>query len=186
MISVNKPEPIRRVVVGVDQGKPVVLSDQRQVRHFEHLPGFTNTLMWATSGRPQVGDAVEFANDPAPAISSFLPPVGGTRFMVVTFPPDSSMADPAFDGAAFGAEVAQKVPGLAQTFEQDNPAMHTTDSVDYGVVLSGEIWLDLGTGEEVHLKQHEVVVQHGNRHGWRNKGTSPVTMLFVLVGAERK
>lgn len=178
------PKEFRRVVVGAKHGKPTVLSDERWCTRYDNLPDFSNTLMWQTPSVPQVGSH-ELAADPVPAVTSFLPPVGGTSFMIVNFPPDSQMAQPSFDGAAFGAEVGQKVPGLAQTFEAEDPAMHTTDTVDYGVVLEGEIWLDLG-GEEIHLKKHDVVIQNGARHGWRNKGEASVTMLFVLIGAQRQ
>ena len=61
--------------------------------------------------------------------------------------------------------------------------MHTTPTVDYGVVLDGEVWLELDDGKTVHLKEHDVVVQNGTRHAWRNKGTKPATMAFVLIGA---
>jgi quercetin dioxygenase-like cupin family protein len=68
----------------------------------------------------------------------------------------------------------------------DDPGMHTTDSVDYDVVLEGEITLELDDGKEVQLKKHDVVVQNGNRHAWRNKSSAPAVMLFVLIGAKRK
>jgi quercetin dioxygenase-like cupin family protein len=63
--------------------------------------------------------------------------------------------------------------------------MHTTDSVDYDVVLDGEIVLELDDGQTVQLYKHDVVVQHGTRHAWRNVSDRPVTTLFVLVGAKR-
>ncbi|QIM48580.1 cupin domain-containing protein [Pusillimonas sp. DMV24BSW_D] len=185
MVQATSPQPIRRVVIANKNGKPSVISDTQTVRTFDNHPAFANTLLWATPSQPKVGNA-ELATDPVQPTTNFLPPVGGTRFMIVTFPSDALMGDPSFDGAAFGAEVAQKTPGLAQTFEMDDPAMHTTDTVDYAVVLDGEIWLDLGTGEELHLKKHDVVIQNGARHGWRNKGTDAATMLFVLIGAERR
>lgn len=178
------PQAIRRVVIGSKDGKPSVLSDELSYTRYQSWPDFSNTLIWQTPSAPQVGSH-ELARDPVPAVTNFLPPVGGTSFMIVNFPPDSHMADPSFDGAAFGAEVGSKVPGLAQTFEAEDPAMHTTDTVDYGVVLEGEIWLDLG-GEEVQLKKHDIVIQNGARHGWRNKGAKSVTMLFVLIGAQRQ
>lgn len=180
----SAPKEFRRIVVGRKDGKPTVLSDERKLTRYEHFPDFSNTLMWQTPSAPQVGSH-ELVQDPVPAVTSFLPPVGGTSFMIVNFPPDSHMGHPDFNGAAFGEEVGRKVPGLAQTFEQEDPAMHTTDTVDYGVVLEGEIWLDLG-GEEVHLQKHDIVIQNGARHGWRNKGDASVTMLFVLVGARRR
>jgi len=179
------PAPIRRVVIGAQNGKPVILSDERSVREFDNLPGFSNTLMWTTPAQPQVGQPA-LAADPVPAVTTFVPPVGETRFMIVTFPPDASMGDPGFNGEAFGKELAEKMPGLAELFEPEDPAMHVTDSVDYGVVLDGEVWLDLGAGEEVHLKRHDVVIQNGARHGWRNKSAGIATMLFVLIGAQRQ
>lgn len=182
--QVNSPKPIRRVVIGCKDGTPTVLSDERSLGSFESWPQFSNTLLWSTPSQPKVGSHL-LAQDPVPATVSFLPPVGGTSFMIVTFPPDAQMADPGFDGPGFGEEVALKVPGLAQTFEQEDPAMHTTDTVDYGIVLEGEIWLDIGQ-EEVHLSKHDVVIQNGARHGWRNKGNTVTTMLFVLIGAQRQ
>jgi hypothetical protein len=177
------PEPVRRVVIANKNGQPAVLSDERLLVSFTNLPEFASTLLWQTPPTPQIGSA-ELARDPVPAMTRYLPPVGGTSFMVVNFPPDSLMASPSFDGMAFGAEAAAKLPGLAQTFEMQDPAMHTTETVDYGIVLDGEIWLDLGA-ETVHLKKHDVAIQHGTRHGWRNKGQASATMLFVLIGAQR-
>lgn len=178
------PKEFRRVVIGNKDGKPTVLSDQRHCTRYDSHPDFSNTLMWQTPSVPKVGTA-ELAQDPVPRVTNFLPPVGGTSFMIVNFPPDSQMGHPDFDGAAFGEEVGRRVPGLAQTFEAEDPAMHVTDTVDYGIVLEGEVWLDLG-GEEIHLKKHDIVIQNGARHGWRNKGDASVTMLFVLIGAQRQ
>lgn len=61
--------------------------------------------------------------------------------------------------------------------------MHTTPTVDYDVVIEGEVWLELSEGE-VHLTTGDVVVQHGTRHAWRNKGDKPATVLAVLIGAQ--
>jgi mannose-6-phosphate isomerase-like protein (cupin superfamily) len=116
----------------------------------------------------------------------FVPGPGETRLMFVTFPPDAVMMRADFDPAAFGAEFAQNAPGLAERFEMDSPGMHTTDSIDYDVVLEGEIVLELDGGKEVLLKAHDVCVQHGTRHAWRNRSDKPATMLFVLVGASRR
>jgi hypothetical protein len=69
--------------------------------------------------------------------------------------------------------------------EPENPGMHTTPTIDYGFVLNVEIWLELDDGKTVHLKEHDVVVQNGARHAWRNKSDKPVTMAFVLIGAKQ-
>ena len=63
--------------------------------------------------------------------------------------------------------------------------MHKTDSVDYGILLDGEIWLELDDGKEVHLKRHDTVIQNGTRHAWRNRSDKPTTIALVLIGAGR-
>ena len=105
--------------------------------------------------------------------------------MIVRFPPDSVFAEPGFDPVAAGREQARHIPGLAERFEAENPGMHTTDTVDYDIVLDGEIWLELDDGAEAHLRQGDVAVQCGTRHAWRNKSARPATMAFVLIGAVR-
>ncbi|HSV34169.1 MAG TPA: cupin domain-containing protein [Ramlibacter sp.] len=178
---------IRRVVAsnGAD-GKSAVQSDGFAPRaaQYQSVPGFASAVLWSTPAAPAVGASVP-AVDATPEVT-FVPGPGETRLLMVTFPPDSVMMRADFDPAAFGAEFAQKAPGLAERFEMDSPGMHTTDSIDYDVVLDGEITLELDGGKEVALKRHDVCVQHGTRHAWRNKSDKPATMLFVLVGATRR
>jgi quercetin dioxygenase-like cupin family protein len=64
-------------------------------------------------------------------------------------------------------------------------AMHATPTVDYAVVLEGEIWLEVDDHQTVHVRRGDVVIQNGTRHGWRNKGSQSATMLFVLHGADQ-
>ncbi|WP_245287910.1 cupin domain-containing protein [Bradyrhizobium sp. Ec3.3] len=139
-------------------------------------------MLWGTAPKPSVpwdgGNVAEGRN-------SVLPDVGETRLMKVTFPPDSVMMSSDFDPAAAGAEYMSRLPGLAERFEPESPGMHTTDSVDYGILLEGEISLELDDGETVALKAGDVVVQNGTRHAWRNPGTKPATLIFVLIGARR-
>ena len=92
-------------------------------------------------------------------------------------------SDRAFDQDAFRREFLAKAPGLAEAMELQDSGMHTTASVDYGVVISGEITLELDDGAMVRLKQGDCVVQNGTRHAWRNSSTTPCIMAFVLVGA---
>ena len=104
----------------------------------------------------------------------------------VVFPPDSVMQRPEFDPMAAGAEYMEHLPNLADKFEVDAPGMHKTDTVDYAIVLDGEVWLELDDGKATRLGKHDVVVQNGTRHAWRNRSDKPVTMLFVLTGASRR
>lgn len=176
---------VRRVVAGVAaDGRSRVFEDALAPRavEFESAPGFAATLLWASGAAELVARG---APHDRTGSATFVPGQGETLLMFVTFPPDSVMMRADFDGAAFGAEFAQKVPGLAETFEADHPGMHTTDSIDYDVVLDGEITLELDDGAQVALRRHDVAVQHGNRHAWRNLGDKPATMLFVLIGMRR-
>ncbi|MEU6223523.1 cupin domain-containing protein [Streptomyces sp. NPDC047042] len=171
---------VRRVVTGVDpSGKPVIASDGEPpvTRQYVHTPGFARSLVWNTTA-PATPSA-----DPTESLKSYIPAPGETIALTVTFPPASVYADPGWDPAAAGAEQLEGTPGLAELFEIDNPGMHTTPTVDYGVVLSGEIVLDLDGGETAVLKPGDLVVQNGTRHAWRNLGTEPATLFFVLIGA---
>ncbi|MDB5806212.1 MAG: cupin domain protein [Betaproteobacteria bacterium] len=78
------------------------------------------------------------------------------------------------DGTVFRVVCLQ--PGAA-------PRIHRTDSVDYAVVISGEIYMELDDGVGVTLRQGDVLVQRGTIHNWFNRGTVPCTIAFVLVGA---
>jgi quercetin dioxygenase-like cupin family protein len=73
--------------------------------------------------------------------------------------------------------VVEFAPGAA-------PRVHRTDSIDYAVVISGEIDMELEKGNEVHLKEGDVLVQRGTVHCWINRGDRPCTIAFVLVDAK--
>jgi hypothetical protein len=135
-------------------------------------------LVWATG--PVRGLADE-ASDPTPAVSNFVPGPGETRFLIVTFPPDAVFGAANFDVEAAVRENLAVSPGLAERFEPDG--MHATPTVDYAIVLDGEIWLELDEGRSTLLRQHDVVVQNGTRHAWRNKSDRSATLAFVLIGA---
>ena len=175
---------VRRVVTGHESGKSVIRNDGSPLwaKDFVHTPGFSSALVWATPSQPLI--PVE-SKDPIASVTSFIPAPGETRLLVVTFPPDSVMASPDFNPVAAAKEQAEECPGLVECFEPDNPGMHTTPTVDYGVVLDGEIWLELDDGTTTLLKRHDIVIQNGTRHAWRNKGTAPATLAFILIGARR-
>ncbi len=177
---------IRRVVTGNDaNGKSVVASDgfPSRGKYFTHTPGFAQFLLWATepgATLPQAG------TDSTPSVRSLHPEPGATRFLFLTMPPDTVMTDENFDGAAALAEHQQETVGIIDRFEPEHPGMHTTDTVDYGIVLEGEIWLELDDGKAVHLMAHDLYVLNGTRHAWRNRSDMPATFVVVMVGTSRK
>jgi quercetin dioxygenase-like cupin family protein len=78
------------------------------------------------------------------------------------------------NGSVF--RIARYEPGVAGRW-------HRTDTIDYGIVLAGELWMQLDTGE-VHLKAGDVVIQRGTLHNWENRGTEPCLMAFILLATE--
>jgi hypothetical protein len=174
---------IRRVVTGVDDaGRSVVVSDTIAPRHhdFASIPGMSETLVWQTApGAPIPASAPDTTHE-APSLVAAR---GATNLKIVRFPPDSVFADPAFDPAAAAAEAAVAQPGLAELFEPDTPGIHRTPTIDYAIVLEGEITLVLDDGVLVPVAQGEVVIQNGTRHGWTNATSEPAVVAFFAVGA---
>jgi quercetin dioxygenase-like cupin family protein len=83
-------------------------------------------------------------------------------------------------------EVEDKMPGFIAHHEPEHPGMHTTDTVDFEYVISGEVWLELDDGVEVQLQAGDTVVQNGTRHAWHNKSSEPCHMVTILIGARRR
>jgi mannose-6-phosphate isomerase-like protein (cupin superfamily) len=176
----KKPPAYRRIVTENVNGKSVVQGDEPlPACEFKTVPGYEHTLVWVNPETPDLSKEQRFDKYP----ESVVPGPGGTSLHFVTFPPGSVFADPSFDGEAAQKESLVRLPGLADHFEKEDPAMHKTNTVDYAVVYEGDIWMELDDGEIRHLNRGDVVVQNGTRHAWRNKGAKPVTMLFFLNGA---
>ncbi|MBB5448063.1 MULTISPECIES: cupin domain-containing protein [unclassified Paraburkholderia] len=175
---------VRRVVTGEKDGKSVIVSDGpvANTHDYAAVPGFQTTLAWATL--QDVAPLPHDGKDPVVGIQSVVPDPHGTRLLVVQFPPESSLDSGDFDPVAAGAEYEAHLPGLAQAFEPDGSGMHRTTSVDYDIIVSGELWLELDDGEIRHLQAGDIVIQNGTRHAWRNRGTAPAVMVAVLIGAE--
>lgn len=174
-------QPIRRVITGHDsRGKAIITEDGPlpTVVPLEGIPGTSFHELWATAGAPA---PIDNGEDPTLRPLSLAPPRHGTRIRVVDIPPDTEdfirhgagrMRDTfAHLGNADASTVAAHSP---------HPLMHRTESVDYGVVLEGEIVLVLDDSE-VALRQGDVVIQRGTNHAWANRSGQVTRMLFILV-----
>ncbi len=176
---------MKRVVTGHDaQGRSVVVFEGPPAREvlFETFPGPRFFEIWGTDSPPSLPVA---QTDPTLEMDSFVAGPGGTRFRLILFPPEGSVTPAASalaDPNAVRSEALRKLPGLAETLEADL-RMHRTDTVDYGVVISGEIWMELDDGREVHLKAGDCLVQNGTRHGWSNRGQESCLVAFIMIGA---
>ena len=83
-------------------------------------------------------------------------------------------------------ELEQKLPGLAAHAERDHPGMHTTATIDYGIVLSGQATLELDDGAKVTLSAGDTYVQNGTRHRWSNPGDVPAVLALTLIGVNHR
>ena len=176
----------RRIVTGRSAtGKALVFSDGDSpwIVDAVHVPQLRTELLWQTAAPTRLPSAVPV--DPAIDANSLLPRAGATSVQVVTFPPDAPATPVSATQAELGADYARAFPGLADRFERDNPGMHVTDTVDYCVVLEGELVMELDDGVTTVLRAQDVVVQNGTRHGWRNRSDQAARMLFVMIGATR-
>ena len=144
------------------------------------LPGSEFHQLWgadSTSSFPDDGSR--------PDAPRYFPPVGGFRFGFFTIPPDGGAGAPAdLDLEAALAEFDQKLPGMAEHLEMEEPGMHTTATIDFGVVLSGQATLELDDGAKVALNVGDTYVQNGTRHRWSNTGDVPAVLAVALIGAE--
>lgn len=174
---------VRMVVTGqTPDGKSVFVSDKEVPPiTLSLVPGMESHRLWGADEPPSLPSDGLPTEQPA-----FFPPDGGYRLVFTTLPPQGAGELPADIDIEKGlAEFEEKVPGMAGHMEPDNPGMHTTHSIDFDIVLSGEVWLELDDGAEVHLKAGDVIVQNGTRHRWTNKGDLPVTFASVIVGLKR-
>jgi mannose-6-phosphate isomerase-like protein (cupin superfamily) len=173
--------PIHRVVTGHDaDGKAVVAIDGPlpTVVEIAAIPGTVFHEVWSTQGSPA---AVDGGDDPTTGPLMLPPPKQGTRLRFVDIPPDT----PEFlaHGAAKMKDAFTQVGDeKASTVKEHSPhpLMHRTESIDYGVVIEGEMTLVLDDSE-VLLKPGSVVVQRGTNHAWANRSGKPCRMLFVLI-----
>lgn len=148
------PRPVRRVVTGhAEDGRATVLVDGPAGAVKSPRPGQFSTLLWCTDDAPATMPVGRDAEDMGMRRLGTYPPERGTRFMIAEYPPGNV------------------------------PRRHRTETVDYVVVLSGRIEMELDDGESVALEAGDVLVQRGTYHAWRNPGPEVCRMVFVLVDA---
>jgi hypothetical protein len=174
---------VRRVVTGQDEaGKSVFVSDELvEPIVVALMPGLEFLNLWGADHTPVV--PTDGARPHAPA---YFPPPPGYRFALFTLPPDGTASlREDVDPRQAVAEVQERMPGLMDHMEPDNPGMHTTDTIDLDLVLVGDVYLELDDGAEVHLSTGDCVIQNGTRHAWHNRSSEPCRMLSILIGAQR-
>ena len=170
---------IRRVVTGHDdKGRAVCIEDATAEKIFQrpNRPGVTLTNLWKCTTSPAEWDG---ATDTLDGPFVLQPPEGGSVFRIVEFEPEDPEVLAKLDGKAAFAEMGA---GDNVVADARHPFMHRTDSVDYAIVLEGEITMLLDDNE-VQLSAGDVVIQRGTNHAWSNQGDVTCRIAFVLVDA---
>jgi hypothetical protein len=170
---------VRRVLTGHDaQGRSTFIADgpAPNVKEMSAMPGLALTDLWETAGAPasNAGD-----KDAADRPVHLEPPKGGTILRIVEFPPDSAWRQGTDGKAGFQSIGA----GHAQDRHSADPMMHKTSTVDYIIVLKGEIYAIMETGEKL-LRAGDVLVQRGTNHSWSVRTSEPCIVAAVLVSAK--
>jgi quercetin dioxygenase-like cupin family protein len=123
------------------------------------------------------------ATDSISAHQGVLPPTNGTVLRVIDYPPEPR--DPLELKRMQDATFAQLYPDAQHELKPgDHPGMHKTDTVDYAIVLDGEITAILEK-EETVLRAGDILVQRGTNHAWANRSGKPARIAFILVDGRR-
>jgi quercetin dioxygenase-like cupin family protein len=150
----SKFPPIRRVVTGHDAKNVAKVLIDGPASNAKFPPsGAVSTLMWITDRNPADIAVGEKAEDMGARIVGTAPPANGTRFCVIDFPAGSE------------------------------PHMHRTETIDYVIVLDGEIEMDMDDST-VKLKAGDILIQRGTNHAWANRSSKPARVAFVLVDGQ--
>lgn len=172
--------PFKRVVTGHDaDGRAVIAScgPTASVFALQAVPGTVFHELWNSSASPAVLDNVA---DPTDKPLQLSPDPHGSVIRVVDIPPDSMQNQiSAADAAAVFAEIGQCDAGTGDASARHR-LMHRTETLDYGIVTEGEVWLVLDD-QEVQLKRGDVVVQRGTNHAWSNRTEAMARMVFILL-----
>lgn len=149
----------RRIITGKQNGKSVILEDATATNVIEHFPGLFISDLWTTDTMPVVlSETHQIPNYPMPQL-----PHKGSLFRHVIIPPDKEL-------------------GLTAAPGQPHPLMHETATLDYIIILSGEIYLIMEEGETL-LRAGDLVVQRGTNHAWSNRSEQPCIQIAIVLDA---
>jgi mannose-6-phosphate isomerase-like protein (cupin superfamily) len=166
----------RRIVTGHDaDGKAIAIFDGQIASRQRSPGGNALTMLWVTAESPV---DVSGSADRAETKVGVPPPLNGSIFRIVDFPPAAAGSPPVDHHAVL---IGMGIDPATQGYMR-HPHTHRTRSVDYAIVLEGEIDM-LMDDTEVRMKAGDVLVQQGTNHAWVNNGTKPCRIAFVLIDA---
>lgn len=173
-------KPVRRIVTAHNAaGQAIIASDGSPTRVFDQLgePGLVFHEVWHTllAPTPITGAGGESQEDRL----TLPPPKCGTRIRILDIPPETE-ATRQLDPDTAKSHFNLIGGGNAHSGNSKHPYMHRTETVDYGIVLEGEIVLIVDEGETL-VRQGEVVIQQGTNHAWSNRSGKNCRIAFILV-----
>lgn len=174
----------RRIVTGHDeQGRSIFLQDgpAPNLIQPEHSPNVGMFNLWRMMAVPgsYAGDADEA---PADAKITLVPPQDGLVFRIIEFPPDAER-NLAAQKEVFKAYGNPEALSEKHADGDRHPGFHKTETVDFALLLEGEIWALMDEGEK-QMFPGDVLIQRGTNHAWANRSNKPARMAFILVAAK--
>jgi Cupin domain len=174
--------PVRRIVTGIDaNGRSYIAEDgvSPAMMTMQGREGYRNNNIWRTVGSPaRVG-----APDTVLEHRGVLPPKSGTVLRVIDIPPEDK--DPEAQRRATEAVFAAMFADAKHdSSHARHPGMHITDTIDYAIVLQGELVAVMDDGETV-MRAGDILIQRGTNHAWANRSGAIARIAFILVDGQR-
>ena len=174
--------PIRRIVTADDaDGRSRIAEDApaTAIRTVAERPGYRAVNVWRTTGTPV---SIE-EEDSVKSHKGILPPESGTILRIIDFPPEPK------DPEERRRRIAATFGGIFSDATHDkregkHPGMHRTETVDYAIVLEGEIWAVMDENETL-MRAGDVLIQRGTNHAWANRSDKTARIAFVLIDGTR-
>ena len=174
-------DEVRRVVTHHDETGKAIIGIDAVTPHKTVRPrtGTASHLIWVAETTPS---DISGSHDRASGMVRVAPPTGGHVFRVVDFPPTTDEDIAAFEPDFLSQQILHEDHAPTAYRASSHPYMHRTRSIDYAIVMHGEI--DMKLDEDwVHLKAGDVLVQQGTNHAWVNKSGANCRIAFVLIDA---
>ncbi len=182
----TEERPIRRIVTGHDASGRAVIQEDGPVPRVQRIGGDIGPLfheIWNTRATPASIDAA--SGEPAEASIVLAPPKNGTRIRVLDIPPEGHHLENVSEEErrAHFAEIGAADAVVTGEAAARHAHMHRTETIDYGIVLEGELVLIMDEGETT-VRAGDIVIQRGTNHGWANRSDRNCRICFVLIDGE--
>jgi mannose-6-phosphate isomerase-like protein (cupin superfamily) len=173
--------PIRRIVTGHDAAGKAIVAMEGEPPHivsFPSLPGTYFFEIWKTHSSPA---PIDNGADPTLGPRRMGPTPNGCAVRIVQIPPEKDVKLPStVEEMRQHFQETGSPEAATSRLDAPHPLMHRTESVDFGILIDGELTLILDDSE-LQLKPGDIVVQRGTNHAWSNRGDKPCRIAFVLL-----